>query len=81
MSKCKTVKLTKLKDNRFNTRHPNGINEGYVKEGIMVALPKIGERFYVNDFSTSLVLSEIDENGIFETINSVYKLEIIKNEK
>jgi len=81
MSKCKTVKLTKLKDNRFNGRHPNGINEGYVKEGIMQHLPKIGERFYVGAFSTSPVLSEIDEDGIFETTYSTYKLEIIKNEK
>ena len=30
-----TIKLTKLKDNKFNNDHPNGINEGYVKEGMI----------------------------------------------
>lgn len=82
----KTIRLTKLKDNKFNNEHPNHINEGYVKEGV-INLEKSnehqcflmikGDRF----FNTSQVL-EIDEqkdHDLAHTLNSIYKVEIISD--
>ena len=79
-----TIKLTKLKDTKFNNKHPNGINEGYTKEGV-INLEKSnehqcfliikGDRF----FNTSQVL-EIEEQGEYDlahTVNSIYKVEIL----
>jgi hypothetical protein len=79
-----TIRLTKLKDNKFNNEHPNGINEGYVKEG-MINVEKSNEhqcflmikgtRF----FNTSQVV-EIDEQEGYDlahTVNSIYKVEPI----
>lgn len=79
-----TIRLTKLKDNKFNNEHPNHINEGYVKEGIINVeksnehqcfLMIKGDRF----FNTSQVL-EIDEQegyDLIHTLNSIYKVEIL----
>jgi len=77
-----TIRLTKLKDNKFDNNHPNQINEGYVKEG-MINVEKSnehqcflmikGDRF----FNTSQVL-EIDEQVGYDlvyTLNSIYKVE------
>jgi hypothetical protein len=79
-----TIRLTKLKDNKFNNEHPNGINEGYVKEG-MINVEKSNEhqcflmikgtRF----FNTSQVV-EVDEQEGYDlahTVNSIYKVEPI----
>lgn len=73
------VKLTKLIDNTFNGNHPNGIYEGYIKIGMIPDdyKPTIGERFYITTFSTSPVTTEMNENGIFNTTYSTYKLEYI----
>lgn len=30
------IRLTKLKDEKFNGNHPNDINEGYVREGELI---------------------------------------------
>ena len=78
------IRLTKLKDNKFNNEHPNQINEGYVKEGT-INLEKSnehqcflmikGDRF----FNISQVL-EIEEQGEYDlahTVNSIYKVEIL----
>jgi hypothetical protein len=77
-----TIRLTKLKDNKFDNKHPNQINEGYVKEGIINVeksnehqcfLMIKGDRF----FNTSQVL-EIDEQvgyDLAHTLNSIYKVE------
>lgn len=79
-----TIRLTKLKDTKFNNEHPNGINEGYVKEGVINVeksnehqcfLMIKGARF----FNTSQVI-EIDEQEGYDlahTINSIYKVEPI----
>lgn len=79
------VKLTKLKDTKFEGKHPNDINEGYVKEGV-INLDKSnehqcfliiqGDRF----FNTSQVLSIVEHEGydLATTLNSVYKVESIK---
>jgi hypothetical protein len=77
-----TIRLTKLKDNKFNNEHPNQINEGYVKEGTINVeksnehqcfLMIKGDRF----FNTSQVV-EIDEQEGYDlahTLNSIYKVE------
>ena len=78
------IRLTKIKDVKFENKHPNGINEGYVKEGIIDVeksnehqcfLIIKNERF----FNTSQVL-EIDEQSGYDlvhTVNSIYKVEPI----
>jgi hypothetical protein len=73
----KKIKLTKLSDDYFEGKHPNNIYEGFTKKGLIDKLPKIGERFYVNSFSTSLVTKELDENNIFKTTYSTYKVEFL----
>jgi hypothetical protein len=82
------VKLTKLSDDVFGGNHPNGINEGYVAKGFEMNPPTIGERYAVLcskmdfwPFSTSIVQSEVDENGIFKTTYSTYKVEYEKDEE
>jgi hypothetical protein len=79
----KKIKLTKISDDAFEGRHPNGIYAGYIKSGYMKDLPKIGERFYVigSLFSTSIVTKELDENNIFKTTYSTYKIEYLDDEK
>ena len=78
------IRLTKLKDNKFNGEHPNGINEGYIKEG-KINLEKsnehqcflilFGDRF----FNTSQVTAIEEHEGydIATTLNSTYKVEPI----
>jgi hypothetical protein len=82
------IRLTKLKDTKFNNEHPNGINEGYIKEGIINVeksnehqcfLMIKGARF----FNTSQVLEIEEQKGydLVHTVNSVYKVEKITEEK
>lgn len=79
----KKVKLTKISDDVFNGKHPDGIFEGYVKEGLESRPPAIGERYYVQGrsissiFITSPVTVLPDENGVFKTTYSTYKLEYL----
>jgi uncharacterized protein len=79
-----TIRLTKLKDIKFEGKHPNHINEGYVKEGI-INVEKSNEHqcfLIIKDdrfFNTSQVL-EIDEqedHDLAHTLNSIYKVEIL----
>jgi hypothetical protein len=76
------IRLTKLKDTKFNNEHPNGINEGYVKEGRINVeksnehqcfLMIKGARF----FNTSQVLELEEQEGydLAHTVNSIYKVE------
>jgi hypothetical protein len=78
------IRLTKLKDTKFNNEHPNGINEGYVKEGRINVeksnehqcfLMIKGARF----FNTSQVLELEEQEGydLAHTVNSIYKVEPI----
>ena len=79
-----TIRLTKLKDTKFNGEHPNHINEGYVKEGVINVeksnehqcfLIIKGTRF----FTTSQVLDIDEQEGydLAHTLNSIYKVEPI----
>jgi len=79
-----TIRLTKTKDTKFEGKHPNGINEGYAKQGIINVeksnehqcfLMIEGMRF----FNTSQVLSIVEHEGydLATTLNSVYKVEPI----
>ena len=76
------IKLTKLKDTKFNGEHPNLINEGYVKEGI-IDVEKSNEHqcFLIikggRFFNTSQVVEIEEQEGydLVHTLNSIYKVE------
>jgi len=78
------IRLTKLKDNKFDGKHPNHINEGYVKEGI-IDVEKSNEHqcFLIikedRFFNTSQVLEIDKQNGydLAHTVNSIYKVEVL----
>lgn len=72
----KTVRLTKLKDLRFEGDHSNGIHEGFVCDGILYAAPEVDCICVVGGCHTSLVTKVIDRNT-FETENSLYKIEYL----
>jgi len=75
-------RLTKLSDDKFNGNHPNGIFEGYIKEGnnIYPEKPTAGEPFYLDTMHTSRVIEEMDDNGVFKTKNSTYRLEVLQSD-
>jgi len=81
----KRIKLTKLSDDHFEGNHPNGIDEGFTINGYLMNNPKVGERFCVYqsktnyNFSTSNVIKELDENNIFKTTYSTYKIEYLND--
>ena len=81
------VRLTKISDDKFSD-HGNGLIVGQQIEGSMIEKPTIGKRFelvkkkiYLDNeevlpvFSTSVVQTEINNNGLFKTEFSTYKLE------
>ncbi len=72
----KKVKLTKIKDNRFQGKHPNGINTGHVREGYLLQEPKVGVSCVIDNFMTSEVTAILDDDT-FETLNSTYKIEYL----
>lgn len=72
----KIVKITKVEE-LPNAKHPKNIKEGAVYEGENYEPPKIGERFYVGNFSTSAVQEILSENT-FKTYNSIYKWEVTR---
>lgn len=76
-------KLTKLKDDRFNGKYPNFIDEGYWETGDQISELKVGQRFliqgwgrYLNTSVVTEILEETEESVIFKTMNSTYKLEL-----
>lgn len=77
------IKLIKLSDDYFKGNHPNGIYEGYIKQGYMMNKPKIGELFWIHHsktnpiFHTSEVIKKLNKNNIFKTENSTYKIEYL----
>jgi hypothetical protein len=76
------VKLTKIKS-LLEGSHPNNIEEGYVKIGIVHKPPTEGESFLMTTNTTwfcTSVVTKILDNNTFETMNSVYKWEEIKEQ-
>jgi hypothetical protein len=77
------VRVTKIKDDAFNGNHTNGINEGYTIIGTFDKEPTVGERFLIKGkkmwdyLHTSIVTEPLNEEGIFKTTYSTYKLENI----
>lgn len=67
------VKIKKLEDLIYEGQHPNSINVGYEKEGILFVPVTIGWRTKIQDFSTSPVIKIIDKNH-FQTENSIYEI-------
>lgn len=78
-------KLTKVTDDYFGGTHPNGIDEGWSQICESESLPKVKFSWYMsteqyNMFATSAVteiISETPEGGVFKTLNSTYKWEVI----
>jgi len=70
------VRLTKLSDDKFNGFHPNNIQSGYIKEGLLFNKPLIGQSCIVGSFYTSEITEIIDDNT-FKTLNSTYKIEYL----
>ena len=80
------VRLTKVKDTKFEGKHPNDINIGYVKEG-RINVEKSnehqcfllieGDRFF--NTSHVIALNEYEGYDLATTLNSVYKVEPIFN--
>ena len=76
----KTVIVTKEVDETFDNNHPKGVNEGDRFEGRLTQF-SVGYPVYVeiNDsrsFRSSTVKLIDEESGIFQTLNSIYKIEL-----
>jgi len=76
MKAGRKVRLTKSKDTRFDGNHPNSINEGYVKQGVLSWDIKVGSSVEVGSFYTSTV-TKINSETEFETLNSVYTIQYL----
>lgn len=81
------LKVTKVQDKRFFGSHPNQINEGYTREGVLhLELSNKHQCLFILDgpdryFHTSKVVNieECEGYDLLTTINSVYKVEPIFN--
>lgn len=73
MKKGQQVKITKISDEVFEGKHPNNINLGYEKVGILHNNIEIGYSIQVGSLVTSCVTEIIDENT-YRTNNSIYKV-------
>lgn len=78
------VKVSKLKDLKFDNNHPKEINEGYVFTGVVNVdeSNSIQSLFVIDDdrfFHTSHVQEMEEHEGydLLRTLNSVYKVEPI----
>ena len=78
------VKVSKLKDLKFENNHPKEINEGYVFTGVVNVdeSNSIQSLFVIDDdkfFHTSHVQEMEEHEGydLLRTLNSVYKVESI----
>lgn len=74
--KIRNAILTKLSDDKFEGKHPNGIDKGYLKQGMVWQEPIVGQSCYVGSLCTSVVTEVIDENH-FKTQNSTYHIEYL----
>lgn len=80
-------KLTKISDDKFEGKHPNGVFAGNTYVGTpMYRMPTVGDRFILRGISvrdsiqTSIVVEVLD-GGTFKTMYSTYKLELIEDNK
>jgi hypothetical protein len=76
------AKITKLTDEQFNGRHPNGINPGYEKRIETTPVkPVVGMPYSFGSLFTSRITEIIEMNAneyVFRTKNSIYKVEVYK---
>ena len=74
------VKITKISDLKFKGNHPNNVYEGHSQIGRLVDFSEdnrcnvIGKG--INDFLSTSMVVKINDDNTFETINSIYKLEL-----
>ncbi len=79
--KGKKITITKCNDDKFEGNHPNGIDKGYSRTGVVENEIEIGKPFIVTypdrlgHFQTSRV-TEILDNQI-KTLNSTYNIKVI----
>lgn len=76
----KNVIITKMLDEAFEGNHPNQVNEGAQFDGRLLEFG-VGTVAYVDmsttrAFRTSTITLIDEEAGVFETQNSVYKIEL-----
>lgn len=73
----KKVTITKVVDEVYNSKHPNGINEGYTATGYIYNF-EIGKSATLTrnsrEFKTSFIRTINEDAGIFETANSIYTI-------
>lgn len=76
----KRIKLVK-ESHDVETPNPNGIDQGYTCEGVMVFAPTVGSRFFVaKDNGRALSTSPVTEilgPTRFKTMNSTYSFEYV----
>jgi hypothetical protein len=78
-------KLSKISDDVFEGHHPNEIDEGWSEICEAHDLPIVGMSWYMSTpkhpmFATSTIteiISEGVQGGIFKTLNSTYRWEVI----
>lgn len=74
------IRLKKIEDSKFEGKHPTGINEGYIGEGICQNNLIVGECAYLifesRYFRTSTITEIIDHNCV-RTQNSIYEIQIV----
>lgn len=76
----KKVRITKLTDDIFKQigeNHPNGIFEGYVKEGELIEPLTVDQAFWVGPYWRTSTVIQINDDNTFKTKNSTYKIEYL----
>ena len=75
------VQLVKLKDIKFEGDHPNGVNEGYIADGMVdIERSKMCNALFVDNidrwFHTSAIVDFEEKEGydLITTQNSIYKV-------
>lgn len=72
-------RLTKLSDDKYEGKHPNGVYEGHTSKGFIVVEPEVESFCWCGSLRTSMITEILEESEkliVFKTLNSTYKLEI-----
>lgn len=69
----KKMRITRISTSE-NPKFRGHVPDNFTYAGYVINEPKIGERFELGDYHTSIV-QKINGDGTFETMNSIYKLE------